>query len=93
VLHGVSTLSKRDPRSRRAAALVQHALVATTGAPDRGVALRTDLTGFNWATVPAILVETGFMSNPHERALLQSTRYQAVVARGLESGVRAFVRP
>jgi len=89
--HGISTLYKRG--DRHAAVLVQRALVRATGAADRGVVLRTDLTGFNWATVPAILVEIGFMSNPRERALLRSARYEETVARGLAAGVSAFVRP
>jgi N-acetylmuramoyl-L-alanine amidase len=89
--HGASTLYKRG--YRRPAVLVQRALVRATGAADRGVVLRTDLTGFNWATVPAILVETGFMTNPRERALLQSAAYEWKVARGLAAGVLAFVRP
>ena len=53
-------------RSLRAARLVQRATVAATGAADNGLVRRADLTGFNWANVPAILVETGFMSNPTE---------------------------
>jgi len=89
--HGASTLYKTG--DRRAALLVQHALVRATGAADRGVVLRTDLTGFNWATVPAILVETGFMTNPRERSLLESAPYEWKVARGLAAGVLAFVRP
>ena len=44
---------------------------------------RSDLTGFNWANVPAILVETGFMTNARERRLLQSPAYQLKIARGL----------
>jgi N-acetylmuramoyl-L-alanine amidase len=88
--HGISTLYKRG--YRRPAVLMERALTRTTGAPDRGVVLRTDLTGFNWATVPAILVECGFMSNPAERARLQSAAYQQTVARGLAAGVSAFVR-
>jgi N-acetylmuramoyl-L-alanine amidase len=48
------------------------------------------LTGFNWANVPAILVETGFMTNPRERALLQSSAYEWKVARGLAGGAAAF---
>jgi N-acetylmuramoyl-L-alanine amidase len=51
---------------------------------------RSDLTGFNWANVPAILVEVGFMTNPHERRLLQSVPYQLKVARGLVAGAKAF---
>ena len=46
-------------RSLRAARLVQRATVAATGAADNGLVRRGDLTGFNWANVPAILVETG----------------------------------
>ena len=37
----------------------------------------TDLTGFNWANVPVVLVETGFMSNPAEGRLLRSARVPA----------------
>jgi N-acetylmuramoyl-L-alanine amidase len=78
-------------RSLRAARLVQRAVVAATGARDRGIVPRSDLTGFNWSTVPAILVETGFLTNPRERALLTSAPYQWKIARGLEAGVEAFL--
>ena len=78
--------------SLRAARLVQRELARTTGARDLGLVQRSDLTGFNWANVPAILVETGFLSNPAERRLLHSPVYQQRVARGLARGVRAFVR-
>jgi N-acetylmuramoyl-L-alanine amidase len=54
---------------------------------------RSDLTGFNWANVPAILVEAGFLTNPAERARLESSAYQQRVARGLVAGVEAYVRP
>ena len=37
-----------------------------------------------------ILVETGFMTNPRERALLQSDWYQRRIARGLTAGVKRF---
>jgi N-acetylmuramoyl-L-alanine amidase len=79
--------------SLRAARAVQDATVAATGARDLGLIRRTDLTGFNWANVPAILVETGFMTNPTERRLLQSGAYQWKVARGLTAGVSTFTNP
>jgi N-acetylmuramoyl-L-alanine amidase len=79
--------------SFRAARAVQDATVAATGARDLGLVRRSDLTGFNWANVPAILVETGFMTNPTERRLLQSSAYQLKVARGLTRGVAAFTPP
>jgi len=77
-------------RSLKAARLVQAAAVGATGAANRGLVERTDLTGFNWADVPAILVECGFMSNPTERRLLQSSAYEWKVARGLAAGTAAF---
>jgi N-acetylmuramoyl-L-alanine amidase len=79
------------PESRRAAAVVQRKLVAATGAADLGLVRRGDLTGFNWANVPAILVETGFMTNPSEAARLRDADYQWRVARGLARGTAAFV--
>ncbi len=100
--HGLATLypafhrgwtSDIFTRSLRAARLVQRATVAATGAADDGLVSRSDLTGFNWANVPAILVETGFMTNPVERRRLQSSAYQWKVARGLTAGVRAFTKP
>ena len=80
-------------QSLRAARLVQRATLSVTRARDLGLVRRSDLTGFNWADVPAILVETGFMTNPTERRLLQSNDYQWKVARGLTAGVAAFSPP
>jgi N-acetylmuramoyl-L-alanine amidase len=101
-LHGVSTLIPAWHRgwtddiyrpSLRAGRALQKAVVASTGALDRGIVQRSDLTGFNWADVPAVLVEAGFLSNPNESRRLHTTAYQQRVARGLAAGVSAFVRP
>lgn len=77
--------------SLRAARLIQRDLVAATGAADRGLVRRSDLTGFNWANVPVVLVETGFLTNPGERRRLTSPSYQWRVARGLADGADAFL--
>ena len=98
-IHGVSTLYPAlhrgwtddvYARSLRAARLVQRAVVRATGATDLGVVPRSDLTGFNWANVPVLLVETGFLSNPAERARLESAAYEDKIARGLVAGIAAF---
>ena len=77
--------------SRRAAAAVQRELVRALGFPDRGIQERSDFTGFNWADVPAILVELGFMTNPVEDRLLSrpATRQRAAV--GLCRGTLAYL--
>jgi N-acetylmuramoyl-L-alanine amidase len=77
-------------QSIRAGRKVQAAVAARTGARNLGLVQRSDLTGFNWANVPAILVECGFMTNPAERRLLRSRSYQLKVARGLAAGAEAF---
>jgi N-acetylmuramoyl-L-alanine amidase len=80
-------------RSRRAARVIQGALVDATGARDLGLVERSDLTGFNWADIPVVLVETGFMTNPAEGRSLQTSAYQWRVARGLAAGVAGFTSP
>jgi N-acetylmuramoyl-L-alanine amidase len=98
-LHGLKTLVPALHRgwtddiyasSIRAARRVQSALVRKTHALDLGLVQRSDLTGFNWANVPAILVECGFMTNPVEARLLRSNAYQLKIARGLAAGAEAF---
>jgi N-acetylmuramoyl-L-alanine amidase len=79
--------------SLRAARAVQRSLARATGARDLGLVRRSDLTGFNWADVPVVLAETGFMTNPAEGRLLRSGAYQARVAAGLAAGVAAFTPP
>src|SRR5438105_5033445 len=79
--------------SLRAARLVQRGVVRATGATNLGLIPRSDLTGFNWANVPAILVETGYLSNPTEQRRLVSSSYEWRIARGLVAGVRAFSAP
>jgi N-acetylmuramoyl-L-alanine amidase len=98
--NGISTLVPARRRgwtddvyapSRRAGTILQRELVAATGARDLGVIERSDLTGFNWADVPVVLVETGFMTNPRERALLRSAAYQRRIAGALARGTQRFL--
>jgi len=77
--------------SRRAAALVQTELVRTLGFPNRGIQERSDFTGFNWADVPVILVEMGFMTNPTEDRALALPTVRQRAALGLCRGTLRFL--
>lgn len=77
--------------SKRAARIVQSELVRALGFPDRGLQERSDFTGFNWADVPVILVELGFMTNPTEDRLLATAAYQRRAAIGLCRGTLRFL--
>jgi N-acetylmuramoyl-L-alanine amidase len=100
--HGIATLTPAYhrgwtddvySRSRRAATTIERSLVRATGARNLGVVERSDLTGFNWADVPVVLAETGFLTNPAEGRQLRSTAYQWRLAQGFVAGVGAFTRP
>jgi len=77
--------------SRRAAGLVQTELVRALGFPDRGIQERSDFTGFNWADVPVILVEMGFMTNPTEDRALARPAVRQRAALGLCRGTLKFL--
>jgi N-acetylmuramoyl-L-alanine amidase len=77
--------------SRRAAGIVQRELVRSLGLPDRGLQERSDFTGFNWADVPVILVEMGFMTNSTDDRLLGTAGYQRRAALGLCRGTLRYL--
>jgi len=76
--------------SSRLAVSVQSRLDALLGAKDRGVkqAPFVVLTG---ATMPAVLVEVGFLSNPQENRLLSEADYQQRIADAIALGVADFL--
>ena len=41
---------------------------------------------------PAILIELGFLSNPHESQLLGSEHYQQLLAKGICEGILTFIK-
>jgi N-acetylmuramoyl-L-alanine amidase len=77
--------------SRRAAQLVQAELLHALRFPDRGLQERSDFSGFNWADVPVVLAELGFMTNPTEDRLLATASYQLRAAVGLCRGTLRFL--
>ena len=77
--------------SKEAAVLAQKELIAATGARDRGIDARSDMTGFNWSDVPVILPEIGFMTNAAEDRLLATAAYQDKIVAGLTRAILAFL--
>lgn len=82
-----------EPESKRAATLVEDAVCAATGAKKRGIFGRGDMTGFNWSTVPTIIVESGFLSNPDDDKAAASAAYQDKIAQGIADGVIKYLTP
>lgn len=79
-------------KSKLAAEKILAGFVSGTGAVSRGSVERNDLTGFNWSTVPVILIEMGFMTHPQEDRLLNSSEYQDKMVEGIVKGLRDYFK-
>jgi len=78
-------------QSSRLAEILQEELLSATGAEkgNRGIKQNT-FRVLKGATMPAVLVEVGFISNPREEELLKSRDYQERIAEALFRGVARF---
>ena len=66
--------------------------IKATGAKNRGVSYRDDLTGTNWSKVTNTLIELGFMSNPAEDRKMSTPEYQAKMVNGMVNGIEKYLR-
>ena len=99
-VHGISVLcpSASNPylsgevkkASRTLSREILSSLVSATGATNRGIQYRDDLTGFNWCRVPMTLVEMGFLSNPAEDRRLASECYQTKLVNAIADGIDRY---
>ncbi|MCH5272816.1 MAG: N-acetylmuramoyl-L-alanine amidase [Lachnospiraceae bacterium] len=83
-------VAELSPESKKLAQSVLDALCDATGAKKRGIVERDDLAGTNWAKMPVILIEAGFMTNEEEEKKLVSAEYQALLVQGILEGVRKY---
>jgi len=78
--------------SKRLAQLVLEEMCEETGAKNRGIIKRDDLSGTNWAQMPVILIEAGFMTNEEEDKKLQNPEYQAKLVQGIVEGIEEYFK-
>lgn len=55
-----------------------------------GIKFRDDLSGFNWAEVPGVLLELGFMSNPEEDRKLSDVNYLRSLLQSVADSVESY---
>ncbi|MCY6485915.1 N-acetylmuramoyl-L-alanine amidase [Clostridium aestuarii] len=77
-------------QSRLFGKVILNTLTNQVGMRNRGIVERDDITGFNWSTVPVVLIETGFMSNPEEDKFLSDSSYQQKIAKAITDGIIAL---
>lgn len=89
----VRRTGEKQAESELAGELILDALCEYTGAKRQGVYLRDTYTGQNWSTVPCVMVEMGYMSNPEEDEKLNDPEYQKLLVAGIAEGVRRYFDP
>ncbi len=70
---------------------IQWHLNSLTGTRDRGVR-QAPFRVLMGATMPAVLIEAGFLSNPDEEERFRSLEYRSRVAQAIETAMREFLR-
>lgn len=73
--------------------LLRQCMTDAAGAVDMGAEERPDLAVLRTASMPAALVECGYMSTPSELERLLQPEYQTMLARGIADGIIAYLTP
>ena len=84
--------TKVQKESEKFSKILLEEYVKSTGAKNRGVIYRDDLTGTNWAEVTNTLIELGFMSNTEEDKKLSDEKYQEKIINGLVNGIEKYLK-
>lgn len=77
-------------RREKLARIIQTNLVSSTGLPDLGIQ-RSGFYVLRQTSVPAVLVETAFITNPEEEVLLGDPSFQDMVCHGLTRGIVEYL--
>ncbi len=82
---------RRTVASKRLANSVLTRIIRRTSAHSRGVK-QGNFYVIRETSMPSVLIEGGFISNPAERANLKSIDYQEKIARGIADGIDFYFR-
>lgn len=81
----------RATLSKKLAAAILTPLIRRTEAQSRGVK-KGNFYVIRETSMPAVIVEGGFISNPEERVQLKSLEYQEKIARGVVEGIDSYFK-
>ena len=87
---GLETHYFHEP-SRELAETIQKHMVKNIDSKDRGI-IKSKFYVINHTDVPAVLVETGFLSNPDERAELVTEKRKDATAKAIAEGIIEYLK-
>ena len=73
------------------AEMIQESLIKQTDAKNRGIKV-ANYTVIVRSSMPAVLVEVGFLTDTEENELLQNEEYQRKLAKGIAEGIKKYLR-
>ena len=73
------------------AEMIQESLIKQTDANDRGIK-GANYTVIVRSSMPAVLVEVGFLTDTEENELLQNEEYQRKLAKGISEGIKKYLQ-
>jgi N-acetylmuramoyl-L-alanine amidase len=89
--HGATTANRSEQKSLLLAYQMEKSLVRNLGVVDRGVR-RARFAVLRDATMPAILIEGGYMTHPVEGKRIFDTAYRKQMAAAMVKGILAYQR-
>lgn len=87
---GIEVLHNGNAKSKALASSLQKELIKETGAVDRNIKYRPNLTVLKYSDMPSSLVEVGFISNSQEASKLKTEAYQDKLVKGIVNGIENF---
>lgn len=89
---GVETYYRRNANdgSKELAEMVQSSIISYVDTRDRGIR-EENYDMVKGVTMPAVLVETGFLTTPDEERKLKSDKYQEQMAEGIAQGILSYL--
>tara|TARA_B000000565_G_scaffold79569_1_gene57205 strand:- start:2567 stop:3424 length:858 start_codon:yes stop_codon:yes gene_type:complete len=81
--------NRRDSENIALATAVHAAVMKKTQAEDRGIK-RDRFTVLAGLSMPAVLLEGGFLSNPAEAKKIASTSYLSIISQGIANGIVTY---
>lgn len=89
-VHGVEAWTYKREGCTELGDAVCEGVCNRTGAQNRGTNYRTNLVVTSKTTMPAIIIECGYLTNAEEAEKLSEDDYQILIAKGIADGIDSF---